>query len=66
MQKQKKGKNVKYPDLLISCSKFKIILELLSNERYTHKIKEGEAPSSVLGHIIRTKNYSNFLKQNHG
>eukprot|EP01080_Neovahlkampfia_damariscottae_P006310 gene6310-10318_t len=56
------GKNVSYPDILISCSKFKIILELLSNERYSHLKKGKESSSSVLGHIERTREYAEFFK----
>ena len=44
----------KYPDIFLYCEdKFKIILELLSNERYGPDNRD----SSVLGHIKRTINY---------
>ena len=56
------GKNVTYPDILISCSKFKIVLELLSNERYSHKKNEIEQKSSVLGHVQRTCDYAQFFE----
>ncbi len=53
----------KYPDIFLSCKKkFKIILELLSNERYSHIKNKTEHTSSVLGHIERTINYGNKFK----
>jgi hypothetical protein len=48
----------KFPDIFLFCeNKFKIILELLSNERYTKTVHEKEVDSSILGHIKRTFNY---------
>jgi hypothetical protein len=48
----------KFPDIFLFCkNKFKIILVLLSNERYTKTVHEKEVDSSILGHIKRTFNY---------
>jgi len=50
----------KAADFMITCHtpNFKVIVELLANERYSHKKGSGEAESSMLGHITRTKRYA--------
>ncbi len=58
IQAKKDEKEKKYPDIFLYCSKFKIILELLSNERFGPDNRD----SSVLGHIKRTINYFDLFK----
>jgi len=48
----------KYPDIILSCEKFKIVLELAANERVSHKAHGNELPASIYGHIDRTKQYA--------
>jgi len=52
----------KYADIFLYCDKFKIVLELLSSERFTHQKNKFEADSSVLGHITRTILYGERFK----
>jgi len=56
----KKRTRNKKADFLISCQHppYKVIVELLANERFSHTVHGVEQDSSMLGHITRTKQYA--------